>query len=71
MDVHIDKTFIFIGIIVFLSFRAFRYWLCWGAIVSYMAAKDYPLPDDLTEWGAWYLKKSLGLKADLPDRNGT
>ena len=69
MDIHIDKTLILIGIIVFLGYKAFHYWLCWGATISYMVAKDYPLPDDWGKWSEWFLKKSLGLKAKLPDRS--
>ena len=60
-------AFLIITIFV-LGFMAFHYWLGRGAIVSYVVAKGYPLPDDYEKWAEWYLKKSLGLTADLPDR---
>ena len=62
------QTAILVGIIIFLGIKAFSYWLNYGALVSYVVAKDYPLPDNFSPWCEWFLKKSLGLKADLPDR---
>ncbi len=56
------------AVLGYLAFKALHYWLCWGALVSYMAAKDYPVPDDFGKWTEWYLRKSLGLTADLPDK---
>lgn len=60
-------AFLIMSIFV-LSFMVFHYWLLWGSLVSYMVAKEYQLPDDLGKWSEWYLRKRLGLTADLPDR---
>ena len=67
MGIYIDKTVVLIGIIIVLSYIAFKYWLCLGATIAYMVAKKIAPPDNFDRWCEWYLKKSLGLKADLPD----
>ena len=64
------EIYVMMAIIIYLGLEVIALKNAIGGIIGYMTAKKYAMPssEELDAWRAWYLKKSLGLRADLPDR---
>ena len=64
------EFYIMIAIIMYLGLKVVALKNAIGGLMGYMEAKKYAMPtrDELYAWREWYLKKSLGLKADWPDK---
>lgn len=64
------ELYVMAAVIVYLGLKIFALRITLGGLLGYITTRENAMPsiEELDAWRIWYLRKSFGLRADLPDK---